>query len=106
MDGYTIWLAPITGILLADFWLIHDQHYDVHDLYLPNGRYRYNRWGTNWRAAVAWCIGWVPLTPGLAAATSSSSISAGAKHIYSLGYLYGILTSFVVYVTLSRVWKP
>ncbi|KAK8161111.1 permease for cytosine/purines, uracil, thiamine, allantoin-domain-containing protein [Phyllosticta citrichinensis] len=106
MDGYTIWLAPITGVLLADFWLIHDRHYDVHELYLPTGRYRYNRWETNWRAAVAWTIGWVPLVPGLAAATSSSSMSSVAKHIYSLGYLYGILTSFVVYVVLSRVWKP
>ncbi|KAK7543206.1 NCS1 nucleoside transporter family [Phyllosticta citricarpa] len=62
MDSYTIWLAPITGVLLADFWLTHGRHYEVHEL--------------------------------------------GAKHMYSLGYLYGILTSFFLYVVLSRVWKP
>ncbi|KAK7510883.1 cytosine-purine permease [Phyllosticta citriasiana] len=90
MDGYTIWLAPITGVLLIDFWLIHDRQFEVYELYMPTGRYNYNRWGTNWRAAVA----------------CSTNISSGAKHMYSLGYLYGILTSFFVYVVLSRVWKP
>lgn len=71
MDGYAIWLAPITGVLLADFYMIHRQVYNVRELYNPNGRYRYNRIGTNWRSAVAWIIGWVPLVPGLAAAVSS-----------------------------------
>lgn len=70
MDGYAIWLAPITGVLLADFYLIHRQFYDVRDMYDPKGRYRYNRLGMNWRSAVAWCIGWVPLVPALAASVS------------------------------------
>ncbi|KAK7966873.1 NCS1 nucleoside transporter family [Apiospora aurea] len=70
MDGYAIWLAPITGILLADFYIVHRQQYEVRELYDPNGRYRYNRIGTNWRALVCWGIGWVPLLPGLVAAVS------------------------------------
>jgi nucleobase:cation symporter-1, NCS1 family len=72
MDGYAIWLAPITGVLLADFYLVHRQVYNVRELYDPEGQYRYNSIGTNWRSAVAWVVGWVPLLPGLAAAVSPS----------------------------------
>lgn len=89
MDGYIIWvtippqtlysrnltadtsqLAPITGILLTDYWVVHKQAYDVDAMYDPSGRYRYNRYGTNWRAAVAWFIAWIPLTPGFARGVS------------------------------------
>ena len=73
MDGYAIWLAPITGVLLSDFYLVHNQRYSVRELYNPRGRYRYNRLGTNWRSLVAWCVGWIPLIPGLAAAVSCPS---------------------------------
>ncbi|KAL1591489.1 hypothetical protein SLS60_011881 [Paraconiothyrium brasiliense] len=66
MDGYIIWLAPITGILLSDYYVVHRQTYDVEDMYIPHGKYRYNKWGTNWRAVVAWLIGSVPLIPGFA----------------------------------------
>lgn len=57
MDGYAIWLAPITGILLADFYVVHRQQYAVRELYDPHGQYRFNRIGTNWRAVTAWCCG-------------------------------------------------
>lgn len=70
MDGYTIWLAPITGILLADYYLVHHQQYDVLEMYDPDGCYRYNQYGTNWRALVAFVVSWVPLTPGFAHAVS------------------------------------
>ncbi|KAF1979044.1 hypothetical protein BU23DRAFT_595508 [Bimuria novae-zelandiae CBS 107.79] len=32
MDGYIIWLAPITGILLADYYVVHRQTYDVAEI--------------------------------------------------------------------------
>lgn len=102
MDGYTIWLAPITGILLSDYYLVQHQEYNVLSLYDPRGRYRYNGIGTNWRAMVAFVASWVPLTPGFAhAVTSSNSIAVGALHLYSLGYLFGICSSAVIYTALS-----
>ena len=63
-------LAPITGILLADYWIVHRQRYSVPDLYTPDGMYNYGKYGTNWRAVVAFVLGWVPLLPGFAQAVS------------------------------------
>jgi hypothetical protein len=70
MDGYTIWLAPIAGILIADYWIVHNQVLSVPDMYRPHGIYAYNKWGTNWRAAVAFLVGFAPLLPGFAASVS------------------------------------
>jgi cytosine/uracil/thiamine/allantoin permease len=64
-------LAPITGILLADYWVVQKQAYDVDAMYDPSGRYRYNQYGTNWRAVVAWFVAWIPLTPGFASGVGS-----------------------------------
>ena len=38
-------MAPMTGILLVDFYLIKKQKYDVIALYDPKGIYRY--WVSN-----------------------------------------------------------
>ncbi|KXT02331.1 hypothetical protein AC578_222 [Pseudocercospora eumusae] len=105
MDGYTIWLAPITGVLLSDYWIVQHQSYVVPELYQPDARYRYNRLGTNWRALAAWCISWIPLTPGFSHAVSSSNtVASGALHLYYLSYLFALLTSAVLYVGLSTLW--
>ncbi|KAK7996060.1 hypothetical protein PG991_015527 [Apiospora marii] len=105
MDGYAIWLAPITGILLADFYVVHRQQYEVRELYDPDGRYRFNRVGTNWRAVAAWCCGWVPLLPGLVAATTPADVvNMGTRNLYALGYMYGMSSSFLVYVILNRLF--
>ena len=107
MDGYSIWLAPISAILICDYWIVHKQRLSVPDMYTPKGMYAYERWGTNWRAAVAFVIGFAPLLPGFAkAVTSTISVSDGASHIYNLGYLYGFMTTSVVYVVLSMVFPP
>jgi len=104
---YCVQLAPITGIILADFYFVRGQTYEVPELYLPTGQYRYNKYGTNWRAAVAWFLGWVPLLGGFASAVNPSlSISTGALHLYYLGYIYGFSFSFFVYIGLSKVFPP
>lgn len=93
-------------------------------MYDPLGRYRYNQYGTNWRAVVAWFIAWIPLTPGFARGvcsalawrlawtfdadslqvTPSLDISTGARHLASLGYIYGFFISATIYILLSRVF--
>lgn len=54
MNGYSVFLAPISGILVADYWLVKKQNYDIPALYDPFGRYRYSGLlpGFNWRAFV------------------------------------------------------
>ena len=107
MGGYAVFLAPIAGILAADYWLVKKQHYDVPACYDPNGRYRYWK-GVNWRALLAMLISVGPNLPGLAYSirmnddgTDPVRITAGAKNLYTFDWLFGFVMSVVVYTTLG-----
>ncbi|KAK9446408.1 permease for cytosine/purines, uracil, thiamine, allantoin-domain-containing protein [Limtongia smithiae] len=105
MSGYAVWLGPLAGILLSDFYFVHKKKYDVWELYNKNGIYRYNKWGTNWRAFVAFFCGWVPLLPGLINVLNSNiSLNVGMQHLYDLGYFYGLGSAALSYYLLCRFW--
>jgi nucleobase:cation symporter-1, NCS1 family len=131
MSGLGIFLAPIAAILGADYWVVHRQKLDVPGLYRAHGRYRYNKYGTNWRAVIAFVISVVPNIPGMyvylvvrlvvymlhaaadldcefaRAASVNPSIAGtlnGAEKIYYMFYFWGYTSAFLVYVLLSYVW--
>lgn len=41
MGAYSIFMAPIAGILCCDYWFIKHRKYDVPALYDPRGIYYY-----------------------------------------------------------------
>ncbi|RMZ85338.1 hypothetical protein DV737_g778, partial [Chaetothyriales sp. CBS 132003] len=107
MGGYAVFLAPMAGIMAADYWIVKRQRIDVPGLYDPHGRYRYNKAGINWRAMLAFVLAVGPCLPGLAySINSSTNISEGAKRLYTIDWLYGFLTSIFVYSTTSYIFKP
>ncbi|KAJ9144557.1 Allantoin permease [Pleurostoma richardsiae] len=103
MSGLGIFLAPIAAILGADYWVTHKQKLDVPGLYRAHGRYRYNKYGTNWRAVIALLVSVVPNLPGMAASVNSSLAPSvgGAEKIYYMFYLWGYSSAFVIYILLS-----
>jgi len=91
--------------IAADYWIIKRRQIDVPALYNPHGRYRYNRFGINWQGMLAFLLAIGPNLPGLAYSINSSAhISAGAKHLYTFDWLYGFVTSIVVYVSLHKIF--
>lgn len=105
MGGYAVFLAPIAGILCADYWLVHKQHIDVPALYDPLGRYNYFH-GWNWRALITMLISVGPNLPGLAhSINSNSKITDGAKNLYTFDWLFGFTTSIFLYTVLSYLFK-
>ncbi|KAK0648026.1 allantoin permease [Cercophora newfieldiana] len=104
MAGLGIFLAPIAALLSADFWVVHKHKYDVPGLYRKSGRYRYNKYGTNWRAAVAFLISVCPSLPGMAASVNPSLVGkiGDADKLYYMFYFWGYTSAFVVYCVLSH----
>ncbi|KAF6831319.1 ncs1 allantoate transporter [Colletotrichum musicola] len=108
MGAYAVFLAPISGIMAADFWLVKKQRYDLPGkcapaLYDPHGRYRFVG-GCNWRAFVAFIVPVAPSLPGMALAISgypAVQISEGAQHLYSFDWLFGFVVSVFLYTSLS-----
>jgi len=103
MAGLGCFLAPMAAILGAEYWVVARQKVDVPGLYRKNGRYRYNKYGTNWRAIVAFLVSVIPNLPGMAATVNpdiAPHIGEAGK-LYSMFYLYGYTSAFVVYSALS-----
>jgi NCS1 family nucleobase:cation symporter-1 len=103
MSGLGIFLAPIAAILGSDYWLVKRRRVDVPALYRARGRYRYNKYGINWRAAIAFLVSVVPNIPGMAATVNPDLAGkiGGAGKIYDMFYLWGYSSAFAVYTGLS-----
>lgn len=46
MSGYAVFLGPMAGIMMCDYWIVKRRKLDVPGLYDPNGRYKYFVSGT------------------------------------------------------------
>lgn len=102
MSGYSIWLGPLFGILVSDFFFVHKRKYDIPGLYDFKGRYNY-KYGFNWRAFAAFTCGWVPLLPGfIPTINGSTEANEGIKRLYKLGFWFGTLVGASTYYLLCK----
>jgi NCS1 family nucleobase:cation symporter-1 len=108
LNGYTIFLGPMTSILMTDYYILRRGKVSVPDMYDFHGIYRYSqKWGTNWRAVVAFFIGCTPPLPGfidniVQAGGGHTSVSAGGQHLFYFGYVYSFLSGGVFYYILNH----
>ncbi|KAH9908847.1 NCS1 nucleoside transporter [Xylariomycetidae sp. FL2044] len=103
MGGYAVFLGPMAGMMVADYWIVKKKHVDIPGLYNPDGRYSYVA-GCNWRAAVAFIVPVAPLLPGLALSISGAEvvhINDGVTNLYTFNWLFGFTTSIVLYTGLN-----
>ncbi|KAJ7016958.1 cytosine-purine permease [Mycena alexandri] len=90
MSANSIFLGPFAGIMVVDYWIIRSCKVDVDELYNPQGAYCY--WhGINWRAAVAFSVGFVPTVPGLAASLIPQLHVMNMQYISDIGFMVSCL---------------
>ncbi|KAK5047074.1 hypothetical protein LTR84_007016 [Exophiala bonariae] len=108
LGGYTIFLGPMTGILMCDYFIVRRGNVSVPDMYDFHGIYRYSpKFGTNWRAVVAFFIGCVPPLPGfvnniVVAGHGKTSVSIGGQRLFNIGYLYSFVAAGLFYWGFNR----
>ncbi|KAJ3724309.1 permease for cytosine/purines, uracil, thiamine, allantoin-domain-containing protein [Lentinula guzmanii] len=103
MSGYTIFLGPFAGIMVADYWLVHKCKVDVPAMYDHNGRYRY--WhGLNWRVAVALLFSVFPSFPGLISSINPAVDVGKSIHVFDIAWLYGFFTAGSLHWSLSTLF--
>ncbi|TVY60678.1 Uracil permease [Lachnellula suecica] len=103
LGGYALFLGPIAGIMMADFWVLRQRHLNVSSLYRHPDIYSFF-YGFNLRAFAAFVCGIAPNLAGLAKATGSAKVPKGATYAYSLSWLVGTVVAFVVYTVAGKVW--
>jgi NCS1 family nucleobase:cation symporter-1 len=106
--GYAMLLAPITAILIVDYFLLRKRELNVDDLYREDGEYRYTR-GFNLVAIAALVIGIAPNLPGFLNKVTSIGGTPAAPtlwdHIYNLSWFVGFAVGGAVYLALSVMFR-
>ena len=108
LSGFSVFLACIAGPMMADYWLIRRGHFRIADLYSlqPSGWYWYT-WGINWRAYVAYFVGFGINLPGFINFINSSIyVSNGWKHVFDLAWITGTGSSACTYVLCCWLFPP
>jgi nucleobase:cation symporter-1, NCS1 family len=91
MASFSVFLAPLTGIMMCDYFVLRRQRIELSHLYTDSkeGAYWYN-FGINWRAVVAWMVVFTPALPGMIATLDTTvTINLGALNYYRGNYIFG-----------------
>ncbi|KAL6237453.1 hypothetical protein BDW75DRAFT_228648 [Aspergillus navahoensis] len=107
LSGFGVFMAPATGLMLADYHIIRQHRLKLSDLYIgsPSSIYWFSH-GVNWRAPVAFTAGMWLLLPGLAANVNSWTEArwTGWLRLYNLTFIVGLAISFLVFWGLNAVF--
>lgn len=104
LNGYTIFLGPLLGIMLCDWLVVHRKdRIDLIQLYQPQGIYRYFK-GFNLRAIGAFIMGTSVLYPGLLYNIGVQVKNKPIVEIFSMAWLFGATVSAIFYYIFNRIW--
>ncbi|KAL3455511.1 permease for cytosine/purines, uracil, thiamine, allantoin-domain-containing protein [Aspergillus heterothallicus] len=88
LSSYTVFLMPICGIMVVDYWLIRRGNLHVPSLYSREQGTPYVYWnGWNARAIAAWVAGTAFVIHGVAGKLDPGLTAQASKDMYSLGFL-------------------
>jgi nucleobase:cation symporter-1, NCS1 family len=91
--GYSGFLGPIAGVLVADYFVVHKKRIEVDDLYRRGSIYEFSG-GFNIRAIAALAAGIAVALVGL--------VVPQLRVLYDYAWFVGFGVSFVVHCSLSR----
>jgi len=105
LSAYSVFLGPMCGLMIAEYWVVRVRKVRLTDLYDPHRQGIYYYWyGINWRAFVAWVVGFAPQLPGfINAMNPRTTVLVGCTRLYYLAFPLGFAISFLVYVALNRI---
>lgn len=104
LNGYSVFLGPVCGIMLTDYWILRRGRLNLQQLFEPQGSYWFTR-GWNLRAMVAFLLAVFPNLPGLAASVDPSNhVPTGFQNLYTMSWLVGLVIAGILYYGLSVVF--
>ncbi|GAO46631.1 NCS1 nucleoside transporter family [Saitoella complicata NRRL Y-17804] len=108
LGGYSVFLGPLVGIQICDYWIIRRQQLKLSDLYLPSSDSIYwYKAGVNWRTIVAWVIGFAPALPGFISSVNPGIVvGPPAMRLNYLAFPLGFAISFLVFFGINRIFPP
>ncbi|KAK8243539.1 NCS1 family nucleobase:cation symporter-1 [Phyllosticta capitalensis] len=106
LSGFGTFYGPLSGILVADYWVVRRRTVKMRDLYLGNSQSIYWYWkGFNWRAFASFVLAIFPAMPGyIMGCADLHRQPNGWMKLSRLGFITGFLIALLVYPTLSFIF--
>ncbi|KIK64352.1 hypothetical protein GYMLUDRAFT_220841 [Collybiopsis luxurians FD-317 M1] len=109
ISGYAVFLGPLTGIMLAEYYLIRRRRLKLSHLFLPGSKSDY--WfsqGINIRAPVVWLLTVWPSLPGFSASVTPATIQVSQRwmHVYYMSWLLELFSSAALWVIWNTLSPP
>ncbi|KII84969.1 hypothetical protein PLICRDRAFT_45826 [Plicaturopsis crispa FD-325 SS-3] len=107
ISGFGVFLAPLTGIMLADYLIVRKRILSIPDLYLGSrdSIYWYTA-GCNFRAVLAWVLGVWPIMPGFVMTICDPTTDNNWVKLFNIAFIVGLSISFFATLAIAAVWPP
>lgn len=105
LGGYSVFLAPVGGVLMTDFLFVHGRRISLPDLYVKRESVYWYTHGWNLRAVAAFVLGVVPTLPGFIRNVNGKlGIPVGASYLFCVVYPVGVVVSGSFYLLFCTIW--
>lgn len=105
LSSFSVFLAPLLGVMIADYYFIRRQRIKLNDLYRPEGSDYWFSHGFNWRVIPCWMAGWAPTIGGLITSVGDMTDAPDALfQIYYTAFFTGMAISFLSYFAMAQVF--
>ncbi|GJN87706.1 hypothetical protein Rhopal_000661-T1 [Rhodotorula paludigena] len=108
LGGYTIFLAPLGGVMMCDYFIVRRRQISLPSLFVLDKRssYWYSR-GFNPRAIIAFVCGVIPPLPGFIRNVNPKlGIPMSALYTYCVVYPLGVVVAGGIYLLLCTIFPP
>ncbi|KAK8067308.1 hypothetical protein PG997_014055 [Apiospora hydei] len=111
LSAYSVFLGPIVGIMVCEYWVLRKRKIKLSDLYHPGKGGLYYYWnvstGVNLRAFSSWVIGFSYLIPGFVHNINPAiEVPEACTNLYSLAFPLGFAVSFLVHWGINKIIPP
>lgn len=105
LSSFSVFLAPIIGIMATDYYLLRKRKIRLTHLYRTTDSCYYFWKGINWRAIPAWICGWAPTIGGLVVTVRGDvSPPRALVQLYYMAFLVGFFISAAVFYGLNVIF--
>ncbi|OSS44454.1 hypothetical protein B5807_10891 [Epicoccum nigrum] len=102
LSSFSVFLAPLMGVMVADYFFIRRQKIRLCHLYRPEDSDYWYTHGFNYRVIPCWIAGWAPTIGGLiVSAGGMSKAPAALFQLYYTAFFTGFSISFTTFYAVT-----
>ncbi|KAK7431625.1 hypothetical protein QQZ08_001843 [Neonectria magnoliae] len=102
LSSFSVFLAPLLGVMICDYFFIRHQKIKLSHLYHPEGSDYWFTHGFNWRVVPCWVAGWAPTIGGLIVSVGKQEDAPAALFkLYYAAFFIGLSISFTLFYAVN-----